>query len=197
MSSPSRRFAGAGLLLLTLVLAGCATAPRVVTEIDPEARFSSYRTFAFYSPLALESDGYASYVSERARAAVQREMGARGYAYDEGSPDLWININSYLQERTDVRSAPSVGYAPYYGYRGGYFVSPFWYDRTRVTTYTEGTLNIDVVDVQRNRLVWEGVAVGRVGRSSSLEERAARVDQSIAQIFVQYPFRAGSPGPVL
>src|SRR5690606_33287944 len=39
-----------GLAALVL-LAACATGPRITTEADPEADFSRYRTFGFYSPL--------------------------------------------------------------------------------------------------------------------------------------------------
>ena len=82
-------------------------------------------------------------------------------------PDLWLNINAYAQQRTDVSSMPTVDYAYYYSYRArGYYVVPYWRDRTDVYRYTEGTLNVDLVDAARNRLVWEGIAVGRVSRGS-------------------------------
>ena len=47
---------------------------------------------------------------------------------------------------------------------------PYWRDRTEVYRYTEGTMNVDLVDAGQNRLVWEGMAVGRVGRGTP-EER--------------------------
>ena len=36
-----------------LVLAACATGPRITSDVDPSADFARYRTFAFYSPLAI------------------------------------------------------------------------------------------------------------------------------------------------
>ena len=57
--------------------------------------------------------------------------------------------------------------------------------------YTEGTLNIDLVDRQKNRLVWEGIAVGRIAKLKP-EERAARIDATMAEIFARYPYRAGA-----
>jgi hypothetical protein len=180
-------------LLGALVLAGCATGPRIATEADPEADFSRYRTFAFYSPLAIEKEGYTSAFSERLKEAARREMEARGYVYSSDSPDLWLNINAYTQQRTDVSTIPSVDYAYYYSYRArAYYAVPYWYDRTNVYRYTEGTLNVDLVDVERNRLVWEGVAVGRVsGKTRDVAERNAKIDSTMAEIFSRYPYRAG------
>lgn len=185
-------------LLAALLLAGCATGPRVSTEADPEADFSRYRTFAFYSPLAIERDGYSSASSERMKAAARAQMEARGYVYaTDGRPDLWLNINAYTQQRTDVSTMPTIDYAYYYSYRArGYYVVPYWRDRTDVYRYTEGTLNVDLVDVERNRLVWEGIAVGRVSRYKDPAERDARIDSTMAEIFAHYPYSAGSvPAP--
>ena len=79
-----------------LVLAACATGPRITSDVDPSADFARYRTFAFYSPLAIESQGYATLTSGRTKDAARRQMEARGYVYDEKSPDLWVNLNAYM-----------------------------------------------------------------------------------------------------
>lgn len=184
----AKAFLLAGLVLLT----ACATGPRISTEADPEADFSRYRSFGFYAPLAIEKEGYASAASERMKDAARAQMEARGYVYTSDKPDLWLNINAYTQQRTDVTSVPTIDYSYYYSYRArGYYVVPYWRDRTDVYRYSEGTLNVDLVDVERNRLVWEGIAVGRVGRSKDVSERNARIDGAMADIFAQYPHRAG------
>lgn len=174
-----------------LLLAGCATGPRISTEADPGADFSTYRSWAFYAPLAVEGYGYETATSESVKRAVRREMEARGYVFDAESPDLWVNVNAYMQQRTDVSSMPTVDYAYYYHYRARRYVAvPYWHDRTHVSRYTEGTMNVDLVDAARNRLVWEGIAVGRVS-SLTAENREARISQAIAEIFSRYPHRAG------
>ena len=179
--------------LLLGLLAACATGPRISSDSDPRADFSAYRSFAFYSPLAIEREGYASLVSGRMKAAARAEMEARGYRYSEDDPDLWLNINAYMQRRTDVSTVPEVDYAYYYSYRyRGYVAMPYWRDRTMVHRYTEGTMNIDLVDARRNALVWEGIAVGRVTRNQDVETRDAAIDATIRDIFAAYPHRAGS-----
>ena len=53
------------------------------------------------------------------------------------------------------------------------------------------SLNVDLVDAREKALVWEGVAVGRMARLKPAE-RAARIDSTIADIFAEYPHRAGA-----
>jgi len=186
------RIPGRSLLLaFVLLLAACATGPRISSEVDPQADFGRYRSFAFYSPLAIEAQGYSTPTSSRIKAAARAQMEARGYAYDPASPDLWVNLNAYLRERQDVTTMPEVDYAFYYSYRARSYVAvPYWRDRTDVRRYTEGTLNVDLVDARQNRLVWTGVAVGHASRAATPEERGAKIDAAMADIFARYPYRA-------
>lgn len=185
------------VLCSILLLAGCATGPRIVAEADPRADFSQYRSFAFFSPLAIEPDGYSSAASERMKAAARAQMESRGYVYSSDKPDLWVNINAYTERRTDVSTMPTVDYAYYYSYRArGYYAVPYWRDRTDVYRYTEGTLNVDIVDAAQNRLVWEGVAVGRVSSKTTPEKRDASIDSTMSEIFARYPYRAGGAAAV-
>ncbi|MFY2762745.1 DUF4136 domain-containing protein [Arenimonas sp. MALMAid1274] len=180
------------LLLVVALVAGCATGPRITTDADPSADFSRYRTFAFYEPLAVETKGYATPSSNRMKAAARRELEARGYVYDEARPELLVNINAYINERQDVISTPQLQYRTYYNYRyNSYVSSAFWVDRNDVYNYTEGTLNIDLVDSLAKQLVWEGVAVGRMANTKPAQ-RDTRIDSTIAEIFAQYPHRAGA-----
>lgn len=188
----SRRFSIWVLGLCVLAIAGCATGPRISSEVDPEADFGSYRTFGFYAPLALEKEGYATPTTDRIKAAARTQLESRGYVYAAEQPDLWVNLNAYIQEKTSVTSIPTVDYNYYYSYRArSYFAVPYWRDQTEVRNYTEGTLNVDLVDRRKNRLVWEGIAVGRIAKLKP-EERAARIDATMTEIFARYPYRAGA-----
>lgn len=178
-------------LLAVAVLAGCAMGPRVRTDFDPQADFTQYRTYAFYEPLAMEQSGYTSYLTQRIKQAVRREMDARGYRFDESDPDLRVNFQGVIRERTDVYSVPRTDIGYFYNYRARAYVAvPVWYDEAQVSRYTEGTLSVDLVDAERNHLVWTGAAVGRVTQRTP-DERAAEADRAIAAIFERYPY-----GPV-
>ena len=121
--------------------------------------------------------------------AVDREMLARGYRYTDQGGDLLVNFYVETQEKIQSRTTPvsgvGVGYG-YYGYRGGYYGTWGGYSETEITQYTEGTLNIDLVDSMRQELVWEGVAMGRITEEARRNMQAA-IDGVVPQIFEQYP----------
>jgi len=186
MTMLSRALRAAAVLAL-LLLAACAAGPRISSDVDPAADFSRYDTWAFYEPLAMEQSGYTTYLTNTVKAAIRREMQARGYVYDEASPDLRVNFQGFIRERTDVYSVPRSDVHYYYDYWARTYVAmPFWYDETRIRDYTEGTLSVDVVDAARNHLLWTGAAVGRVTQQDAAE-RAAAADLAIRQIFTRFP----------
>lgn len=184
-------------VVAALVLAACATGPRVRTDFDPSADFGRYQTWGFYKPIAMEESGYSTWISDRIKDNVRREMEARGYRYTESRPDLLVNFQGIVREKTDVWTTPRTDFQYFYSYRRrAYFAVPVWYDETQVSQYTEGTLTVDLVDAQRNRMVWTGAAIGRVSNRTPAQ-RAAEVDASITGIFAKYPYRAGSAQPIV
>ena len=67
---------------------------------------------------------------------------------------------------------------------------PMYVDQTTVTPYTEGTLNIDVVDASRKQLVWEGLVTSSVTQKT-LDNVQPSLDAAVAAAFAKYPL----PGP--
>lgn len=180
---------GVFLSLCVVLLGACATGPKVSADYDRSADFSSYRTFGFFNPLGTDSAGYESLVTQTLKSATQHEMESRGYTYAATGADLLINFNAKLAQQTRVTQTPAP-MPTYYGYRRGFYGGWGAYE-TQVDHYMEGTLNVDVVDATRKQLVWEGVAVGRV-RDKAAEQRQAALSAAVAEIFGNYPFRAGN-----
>jgi hypothetical protein len=176
--------------LAALVLTACATGPKISVDYDRDADFSAYRSFGFFAKLGTDESGYQSLVTQTLKAATRREMEARGYVYAETGADLLVNFNARLERQLRIRQATPM--PAYYGYRGGWYGGWYGYSYgTQVDQYTEGTLNVDVVDAERRQLVWEGVAVGRVNPERADEKRKAAIEAAVAEIFQRYPFRAG------
>lgn len=178
------------VVVAAVAVAGCATGPKITADYDRNVNFAAYRSFGFYQPSGTDQAGYESLITQALKAATRQEMEARGYAYAETGADLLVNFNAKLAQQTRVSQTP----APvpvYYGYRRGFYGGWGGYaQETHVDQYVEGTLNVDIVDAQRKQLVWEGVAVGRVGKKTQ-EERQTAIRAAVAEIFAKYPFKAG------
>ncbi len=176
--------------LAAVLAAGCATGPQVRADADPQADFSRYRTFGFEDPLGTDRSGYQTIVSLYLKEATRREMQARGFRFEPNQPDLLVNFNANLTEK--VRTAPVAPYygwygMGYYGYRGGlYGTWPMYPADAWVTTYHEGTLNIDIIDRARRQMVWEGIAVDTVTEKTS-EHLQAAIDAAVSAVFAKFP----------
>jgi len=182
----------ASVLILAAGTSGCAS-DKIRSDYDPTADFSQYSTFNFFEDAGPENTNYQSFFSKYMVAAMQ----ARGYTLSE-DPDLLVNFNAILREKTDVRTSPAPMYGGYYGYRGGFYDPWMGYgyaQETHVSQYTEGTFNIDLVDARKKKLVWEAVGTGRVSQKA-LEELEEKVNEGVAKYFAKYPFTAGSGMPV-
>jgi hypothetical protein len=180
------------IILITLAssvlgFTGCATGPDVRAEYDHSVDFSRYHTFAFFEPLGTDRSGYESIVSQYLKAATRQELEARGLRYDETAPQLRVNFNAKLSEKLRTyQSGSSLGVG-YYGYRGGYY-SPWaaYPNQESVSPYTEGTLNIDLVDASRKKMVWEGVAVGTVTQNN-LQNLQPTINTAVRAAFTKFP----------
>lgn len=184
-------------LLLLGGLAACATGPDVRVDYDHSADFSRYRTFGWVSPLGTDRAGYTTLVTDRLKSAVEREMTARGYTYSPNAPDLLVNFHGRFRERLQVSGGPAFA-APmtYYGYRGyGVWPGYTFGSGPFVDQYTEGTINIDMVDRRRDMLVWDGVAMAPI-TDRDLVYPQERIDTFVGAIFSRYPYRAGVGTPV-
>jgi hypothetical protein len=181
--------------LLSLILAACATTggssgATVRSDYDHAANFAAYKTFGFVAPPGTEVDGYPAGITQSIKAAAQRELEARGYRHAESHPDLLVNFSALLTNKlkTDDLASQQIGY---YGYRKVAVYktwSSYTYDKGS-DPYTEGTLNIDIVDARAGSLVWEGVAIGEV-KDKALTNPQPAIDRVVAEIFAKYPFRA-------
>jgi hypothetical protein len=177
------------LLLAIALLAACASGPTIRTETNPSVDLSSYRSFAFFSPLATDKAGYESTLTTRLKSATRRSLEAKGYTYSEKDPDLLVNFYANVEARQEIRTyntAP-VGYG-YYGYRYGLYGG--WGTEVQTVNYKEGTLTIDLVDAQKKLLAWQGQAEGRVSRKVS-KDPGPRIDEVVGEIIAGMPARAG------
>jgi hypothetical protein len=170
-----------------MLLASCASSPKVFVNQDPNANFANYKTYNYEPVLGTdERKGYRSILSNYLVDAMNREMQARGYKLAE-NPDLLVNFYIHTEEKIQTTQSPSMG-GGYYGYRGGYYGAYGGYDTT-VTQYTQGTLNIDIVDSSTATLLWEGVTVGRI-TDKVRENLQGAVNKAVPEIMTKYTHNA-------
>jgi hypothetical protein len=176
---------------------GCSSQSKLRSAYDDTLDFGQYSTYNFYSDPGPDESEYQSLFTQYMIAAIDKEMQARGYTISD-APDLLVNFNIQVQDKTKVTTSPSMGMSGgYYGYRGGYYDPWMGYGygtETHVSQYTEGTFNIDLVDPKLKRLVWEAVGVGRI-TDKALANMREGVREGVPRYFALYPFVAGDGIP--
>ena len=181
-------------MFVTLALVtSCASGPAIQSDYDHSIDFSQYKTYGYFSPMGIENPNYSSLLGQMFRDAIDAQMLARGYVKSD-HPDLMFNVSARLQDKTQVTTTTDpMLYGGYYGYRGGLY-SPWggygYGTTTHVRQYTEGTVNIDMVDPKLKRMLWEGVAIGRVNEKKKNPELRQNIMDGVAEMFEGYPFRA-------
>lgn len=180
------------LIFGTFFMTGCSSGPDIRADYDPGVDFSQYRTYNFFEPLSIDNPGYTTIHSQLFRDALSREMESRGYVKSD-NPDLLLNVSGNLKDKTKVTTYNDPVPAGYYGYRRGRYGAWGGYGyntSTHVDQYTEGTINVDMVDANANRMVWEGVAVGRLKEDRTNEELRENINSGVSSMFEEFPFRA-------
>lgn len=183
-SSRGARIAAA--LTVLLFVAACSSGPRIVTNSAPGFSLAGYQTFSFLQPLSTDNGNVRSLLSSELIDSTQRELENTGLRYQERGGDLLINF--VVSTRETLQTRPSSGASIHhgagrYGTWGGYSMSV---STTEVVQRTEGTVGIDIIDAQRQQLVWEGAATGRV-TDQVRQNRAEAVDVAVRDILAQFP----------
>lgn len=181
------------------MLAACASKPTIRANTDPSANLSSYKTYTFAEKTGTDRPEYSTPITGYFKEAIRREMDARGYRFVEGGEaDLLVNFNANARENVDLRSTPGPTYG-YYGYRtgmygmyGGYYgagvaVAP----EIETVRYRVGTANVDVVDMKKKQLVWEGIAEARLTEKMMKDPRTA-ISGVVTEMFAQFSGRAAA-----
>ena len=176
---------GALLVLVVILGAWGCTGPRVRTDFDPAADFTTFRTYAFAGMTDLNQGGVLnnSLVRKRLEQMVGQQLSSKGLrqvGLDE-HPDLLVHYWITIKEKQRVESTGSM-VGPY-GRRG--------YGGVTTYDYEEGTLIVDLVTPSKNELVWRGSIVSTL--ADSKEENLQMVNKAIAKAFEDYPPKSKNP----
>ena len=174
------------LLGAVLLLASCSTV-RVASDYDKETNFNEYKTFAFYKP-GIDKAEISDLDKKRVLRAIESEMMAKGFTKSE-NPTVLVSIFTKAKERIDV-------YQNNFGFRGGWggFWGPWggpwgWnggFNNNTVARSTQGTLYIDLIDANKNQLIWQGQGTAPLV-TGDVDKREERINLIVQKILGVYP----------
>ncbi len=166
-------------VMMVFLLASCVGI-RVTTDYDHNADFAKYKTFNFSQEV--NKIKLSDINRRRLKDDISAQMEARGYKMSD-TPDLLVNV--FLKGTTNyTANAYTSGFGGPWGYyRWGLGASSnTWVD---VDRYTEGTMFIDVIDVQKKELIWEGIAQGMINPRTNTTAKG--LNDIVTRVFKEFP----------
>ncbi|MFX0558460.1 DUF4136 domain-containing protein [Maribacter sp. CXY002] len=174
------------LPLLALVFLSSCSSVRVLSDYDQQADFNGYKSYAFYKT-GIDKAQISDLDKKRILKAIENEMAARGFVKSE-NPDLLVSIFTKEQERVDVYNN-NFGWGGAWGWGyNPYAWGPGWgWGGSSVSTTTQGSLYIDLIDTKSKELVWQGKGEGTLANTKNIEKKEQRIREFVSQILEQYP----------
>lgn len=124
-------------------------------------------------------------VASRIRAAIERELQAKGIAYNNDVPDFLIDYNLAVESKiTSSNVGTTVGFGTGgYGHVGGVVVST----APDIRQYDEGTIYIDFYSAADDALVWRGISSQVIDKHDAPERVTEQINLNVQKILEQFP----------
>ena len=171
-------------VIALLVLTSCNTV-RVVSDYDKETNFDNYTTFAFFKP-GIDKAKISDLDKKRILRAIQDNLMAKGMNKNS-SPDILVSIFTKESQRVDI-------YQNNFG--GAWGWNPYWggnFNNNRmISSNTEGSLFIDLIDAKTKELIWQGVSHSGIYKGNDIEKREEKIRLIVSKILAQYPPNANN-----
>jgi hypothetical protein len=177
-------------VLLLFLVASCSSIS-VSSDYEKGTDFTVYKTYAFYKK-GIDKVEISDLDKRRILRAIEAELNAKGMIKSE-SPDLLVNIFTKSREKIDVYNNNYYGWYPWYygyGYGHGFGYGPYMgygFGYNNVSTSTEGTLFIDLIDAHKKELAWQGIGTGILSYSKDIDKKEAKIKEFVAKIMTAYP----------
>ena len=179
------------LLAIMVLVSSCSTV-RVASDYDQTVNFNEYKTYAFYKP-GIDKAEISDLDKKRILRAIETEMASKGFTKSQ-NPTVLVSIFAKANKRIDV-------YQNNFGFRGGWGWGGFgrfggwgggfgpWGGGAfgnNISERTEGVLYIDLLDVNKKQLVWQGKGTASL-ISGNIEKRESRIQEIVKEIMEVYP----------
>jgi hypothetical protein len=169
-----------------LMVSACASGGiEVDHDFDPTQDFSLYTTYSWSTDRGSLSRtlNIEEFTDARIRSAVDAELARSGLRMvDLETAELTVGYIARLEPQRE-RAVDDPRAADVDRYGGVYDSSPS--DRV----FEQGSLEVGLVDVRRNRVVWHALAQAEMDPSRDAAERERRIVRVVQEMFKTFPGR--------
>lgn len=180
-----------GALACLVFLPGCADKPTYDVDYDQSFPFAGYKTYRWYDDDHNSREGqYRRYNNsdQRVRNTADQELMQRGFSQGaRGQADFWVNYHVTKRQTQKVSGQEQGMHGGVAAGTYGRSVSVGYSSGQSVKTYEDGTAVFDVIDIGTGKIVWRGVAEGRLKNNMSKTDREQLTITVVHELLKQFP----------
>ncbi len=172
------------ILLAAALPPAQAVAQTIRVDYEHGNDFTKYKTYKWVK--MKESPDVNQIVDQRIVGAIDAAMTKEGLTKSESNPDLFIGYQAVLTQQQQLTTFTN-GAGPGWGYgaRWGYGWGASSISTTTSNTINNGTLVVDLMDPQQQKLVFRGIGTDTL--SDKPEKNAKKIQKAVSKIFEKYP----------
>ena len=161
-----------------LVFAGCSSL-RVNHDYDTEFNFTKQQSFAVAHH---NREGDDTLHNDRVLKALEADLVSKGYTKTKKEDaDLVFVFHTSVENKTDIDTDyQMVGYRRF-GYGGAMIAT------TNTYHYTKGTLIVDALNPNDEKIVWRGIATDTLNEKKTPEKRTEYINEVITELMKVFP----------
>ena len=174
ISRASNALTGVLPIAILISMSGCGSSMQVSTDYDKAANFSAVKTYTWREGTKLPNP----LMNDRVIAAVDAQLMKKGMQRVDSAGDVTVTYHAAASESMDVQTFSNGGY---YGCWGGCMGTT----STTVRPVTTGTLIVDLVETNSNKMLWRGTGSDTVTGDPKDSER--KINEAISRMFSSFP----------
>lgn len=171
------------MVLVAMFMAAGAWAQKTNVDWDKSADFESYNTFVWVGSDEdlsksdpLWHDRVVNGITERLVAGGMTALS------NEETPDVYVTYFASESQKTRIQTSHmGYGYGDDFYYGGGMSMGS---STSRVITYDQGTLIIDIWDANEEKLVWRGTSTDTIAdNTKKMEKRLNKMLNKLVKVW--------------
>jgi hypothetical protein len=198
-----------GVLVATLLLNACATKTEIETSYSKATKFEDFKYYRWHKSAGIpikddsaDAEQIDAIIDDNIRFMVEKQLASKGLTRrDEGVVDFLVNYHLTAKEQADVDTHKVYdGYSQSFstyngiGYAGQYYggvvmtMNAVPVEEQEVTRYRKGTMILDFVEPDTNKLIWRASAQKELSDEQlSSADRDKLIDKTINKILAKFP----------
>ena len=148
---------------------------------DKNVNFEEIKTFAYEETLSTSVVDSAPHTHEMIKLLIIIQLQNAGMTLVEEDPDVFVtyHTNQNQEMRTNVTMYQ-------YHYSAGWWWSPLWGSGMGISSYTKGTLVVDIWNPKTEELVWRGAVQGVVKDDMGPKKAQKTIETALNKIGEEY-----------